>query len=168
MMTETQLDPNRFREGMSRLFAAVNVITIRDNDQIMGTTATAVCSVSDSPPALLVCLHKQGKVHAGLRAGTPLSVNTLAEGQDPVAQVFAGAGGLSMPERFATGDWDTSGTAAPVLRGSAVSFKTHVHELIESGSHSIVVCRIDDIVLGNAPGVLMYGSRQYHAVPTGG
>src|SRR3981189_248751 len=53
------VDPTAFREAMSRLGAAVHVITTAGPAGKAGTTATAVCSVTDAPPTLLVCLNRQ-------------------------------------------------------------------------------------------------------------
>ncbi len=50
------LSKEAFREGMSRLGAAVNIITTDGPAGRAGFTASAVCSVTDSPPTLLVCL----------------------------------------------------------------------------------------------------------------
>ena len=52
-------DPNAFRQAMSRLGAAVHVITTEGPAGKTGFTATAVCSVSDAPPTLLVCLNRK-------------------------------------------------------------------------------------------------------------
>lgn len=164
--TLSTAEQTTFREGMSKVFAAVHVVTIRDDKETLGTTATAVCSVSDSPPTLLVCLHKQGKAHNAISPGVALTVNTLAADQEAIAQAFAGVGGLSMAERFATGDWDTNGDAAPSLRTGVACFQTRVHELIDAGSHSIIICRIQNIEMSETPAALLYGARQYHALPT--
>ena len=39
------VDSRRFREGMSRVAAAVHIVAIRDGDAVVGVTATAVCSL---------------------------------------------------------------------------------------------------------------------------
>ncbi|WP_252405960.1 flavin reductase, partial [Escherichia coli] len=44
-----------FRAGMARLGAAVNIITTDGPGGRAGFTASAVCSVTDTPPTLLVC-----------------------------------------------------------------------------------------------------------------
>ena len=43
-----------FRDGMARLAGAVNVITTDGAAGPAGFTASAVCSVTDQPPTLLV------------------------------------------------------------------------------------------------------------------
>src|SRR3977135_409266 len=56
------VDPHLFREAMSRLGAAVHVVTTAGPAGKTGFTATAVCSGSDAPPALPGWLHAK---HAG-------------------------------------------------------------------------------------------------------
>jgi len=163
------IDAKAFRDGMSKVVAAVHIITIRDQEVILGTTATAVCSVSDSPPTLLVCLHRQGRVYNAIRTGMDLTVNTLAKGHDELANIFAGAGTLSMPERFAHGRWDSSSPGAPMLRDGVVCFQTKVDQIIEACSHSIILCRVESIVDNDTqsslpPSALLYGARHYRTV----
>ena len=47
------VEQKAFRDAMSRLGAAVHVITTDGPSGKTGFTATAVCSVSDAPPTLL-------------------------------------------------------------------------------------------------------------------
>lgn len=47
----------RFRDAMASLSAAVNVITTAGDAGRCGITATAVCSVTDSPPSVMVCIN---------------------------------------------------------------------------------------------------------------
>ena len=59
----TQVDQQTFRQGMSNLGAAVNVITTQGCAGMAGFTASAVCSVTDTPPTLLVCLNRSASVY---------------------------------------------------------------------------------------------------------
>jgi len=61
------VDSVLFREAMSRLGAAVHVITTAGPGGKAGATATAVCSVSDAPPTLLMCLNRRSQTHIGFR-----------------------------------------------------------------------------------------------------
>ena len=54
--------PAQFREAMSQLGAAVHVVTTAGPAGPAGFTATAVCSVSDQPATLLVCLNRRSQV----------------------------------------------------------------------------------------------------------
>ena len=53
------VEPLVFRDAMSRLGAAVHVVTTAGAGGKSGFTATAVCSVSDTPATLLVCLNRR-------------------------------------------------------------------------------------------------------------
>ncbi|PVM08929.1 4-hydroxyphenylacetate 3-monooxygenase, partial [Salmonella enterica subsp. enterica serovar Anatum] len=45
----------RFRDAMASLAAAVNIVTTAGHAGRCGITATAVCSVTDTPPSVMVC-----------------------------------------------------------------------------------------------------------------
>ena len=61
-MTVTRQD---FRDAMARLGAAVNIITTGGPAGRGGFTASAVCSVTDDPPTLLVCMNRNATAAAG-------------------------------------------------------------------------------------------------------
>ena len=65
---ECRLDQG-FREAMRRLAGTVTVVTVDNNGERHGTTATAVTSLSMSPPSLLVCFNRDSRLH-GLLSGT--------------------------------------------------------------------------------------------------
>ena len=53
-----------FRNAMSLLTSAVNVVTTVGVSGAHGFTASAVCSVTDTPPTLLVCMNQASRSHA--------------------------------------------------------------------------------------------------------
>src|SRR5260370_25559569 len=55
------VEPQLFREAMSRLGAAVHVVTTAGPSGKTGFTATALCSVSDPPPTAPVCLNRKSQ-----------------------------------------------------------------------------------------------------------
>ena len=57
------ITPEAYREGMSNLAGAVNIVTTNGPAGKAGFTATAVCSVSDNPATLLVCLNRSASVY---------------------------------------------------------------------------------------------------------
>src|SRR3954466_10806557 len=99
------VEPAQFREAMSQLGAAVHLVTTAGPAGTAGFTATAVCSVSDQPATLLVCINRRSQATPILEINRVLCVNTLRAGTDTLADVFAGRTRCTMAERFSTGSW---------------------------------------------------------------
>ena len=114
------LESSAFREAMSRLGAAVHIVTTAGLAGKSGFTATAVCSVSDQPATLLVCLNRSSGSAPLLSQNGVFCVNTLGAGEEKLADLFAGRTGVQRHERFATGEWITLRTGAPVLASAFV------------------------------------------------
>ncbi|OYV33892.1 MAG: FMN reductase [Rhodospirillales bacterium 20-64-7] len=153
-MSETvSADRPRYREAMSRLGAAVNIITTHDEAGDSGLTASAVCSVTDDPPTLL----KQ----AGL-----LCVNVLTHEHQELSPIFAGEGNLPMAARFAMASWTRLITGAPALTGAAASLDCKIDQITEVGTHSVFFCVVRAIQLGAASSGLIYHGRTYHKIST--
>src|SRR5882762_10678748 len=72
-------DQIQFREAMSRLGAAVHVVTTAGPGGKTGATATAVCSVSDAPPTLLMCLNRRSQTNPVVTENGVFCVNTLGD-----------------------------------------------------------------------------------------
>ena len=161
------IDAISYREAMSRLGAAVSIITTRDETGLYGFTASAVCSVTDSPPTLLVCVNRKARSHSSIRLNEPICINTLSHAQQHVSTAFS-TSTLEMTERFRIGTWTTLETGAPVLQQALMSFDCLVSNMVEVGTHSVVFCAIQAIHLGNPAEALVYFSRAYHSVGTPG
>jgi flavin reductase len=74
-----------YRNAMARLGAAVNIITTDGPAGRAGFTASAVCSVTDEPPTLLVCLNRSASVYPAFKANGVLCVNVLAAGHQSLS-----------------------------------------------------------------------------------
>ena len=67
---------------MARLGAAVHVVTTAGPAGRHGFTASAVTSVTDDPPTLLVCQNRASDANPAFKANGVLCVNTLAAAQE--------------------------------------------------------------------------------------
>jgi flavin reductase len=153
-----------FRDAMCRLGAAVHVVTTAGPGGKTGFTATAVCSVSDAPPTLLVCLNRRSQGGPILRENKVFCVNTLGAEAEAIADVFAGRTGVYTTERFAIGQWSTLKTGAPVLTSAVVAFDCRVVEIKAVASHNVIFGAVEDIRLGPAGPALVYHDRAYKRV----
>ena len=104
-------DKQTFRDAMACVGAAVNIITTDGPSGKAGFTASAVCSVTDSPPTLLVCLNRGASVWPIFSENRTLCVNTLSAGQEPLSNLFGGK--TPMEDRFAAARWQTAKFSSP-------------------------------------------------------
>lgn len=171
MSATSQADPGQpgsnqaqlaFRQAMSRVGAAVHVITTADAGGWHGLTASAVSSVTDTPPTLLFCMNRQTSSHGSFVVGGPVCVNTLAADQREISAAFAARERLA--ERFGEGRWTTMASGAPVLEGAAASFDGRITDIVDVGTHSVMFVEVLAAVSRDAP-VLMYMGRAYHQLP---
>ncbi len=151
-----------YREGMSRLGAAVSLIATDGPAGRHGFTASAVCSVTDSPPTLLVCMNRGVSSHAAFRTNGQLSVNVLTGADEGLSALFADRT-ADMTRRFAAGAWIERVTGAPILAGARVAFDCRISEVAEVGTHSVLFCVVEDVHLGPAEAdALIWLGRHYH------
>jgi flavin reductase len=156
-----------YRDAMARLGAAVSVVTTDGPAGRCGFTASAVCSVTDEPPTLLVCMNRGGDLNAKFKANGVLCVNTLNAGQQALSDSFAGYGEPDMAARFAAADWSELTTGAPVLTHAVVSFDCRIAQVTEVGTHSVFFCEVVGLQSGALHEGLIYFGRAYHRIALG-
>lgn len=149
---------------MARLGAAVSVITTSGPAGRCGFTASAVCSVTDDPPTLLVCMNRGSRLNHIFKANRVLCVNTLTARQQDLSPLFAGLTEIDMEARFAAAAWTTLHTGAPVLQGAVVSFDCRIAQITEVGTHSVFFCAVQAIEAGTVDEGLIYFGRAYHRI----
>lgn len=101
-----------------------------------GFTASAVCSVTDTPPTVLVCMNQSSRSHAHFIANKVLSVNVLSTQHEQISNAFASSK-FSSEARFKLGEWKTLETGAPILEDALVSFDCQIDQIQTVGTHSI-------------------------------
>jgi flavin reductase len=149
-----------FREAMSRLGAAVNIVTSDGPSGWAGFAASAVCSVTDTPPTLLVCIQRSSSAYGAVSGNGVLCVNTLDEAHQPLSQVFGGK--TPMADRRAAAAWTTLATGAPVLDGARVAFDCRIVRTVNVGSHDVLFCEVAATAAGTSDGGgLYYADRRY-------
>lgn len=152
-----------FKDAMARLATAVHIVTTDGDTGRHGFTASAVCSVTDSPPSLLVCMNANARSYEHFIANQILAVNTLSAEQAHLSDVFASP--LESKARFEHADWSVLSTGSPILTDALVSFDCEIQTIQDVGTHSIFICKIVAIRQGeNEKRSLVYFDRQYHKI----
>ncbi|GAB31674.1 flavin reductase [Acetobacter pasteurianus] len=159
------VDSQTFRNGMSLVPGAICIIATDGKNGCYGFTATAVCSVSDTPPTLLVCVNKSTTAHDHILAHQCLSVNVLAPSQEALCAGFSNRA-LTQAERFALAKWNKRNSGAPLLIGATVSFDCTIAQTIEAQTHTIIIASVVDIVYEHKPqnGLVWYCKKIAYTV----
>jgi flavin reductase len=159
--TSAPVSSQAFRDAMARLAMAVHIVTTDGPAGRGGATASAVCSVTDAPPTLLICLSRTSRTNGLLKANGVLAVNTLRASQHALSAAFAGKRNLSMDERFQEAEWMELATGAPILTQGLVSFDCRISDLKEVGTHSVIFAKVVALALPDPSEGLVYVNRGY-------
>jgi flavin reductase len=151
-----------FRQAMSRLGAAVTLLTTDGPAGRHGMTASAVCSVTDNPPMLLVCVNKTARSHDLFLRNGVIGVNVLAGGHEELSGRFAK---FSEEDRFSYSGWQSLKTGVPLLNDALTAFECRIVDRAEKGTHSVFFCEVTGILPGAAVSGLVWFGRSYHQLP---
>ncbi|HEY0220580.1 MAG TPA: flavin reductase family protein [Afipia sp.] len=132
------VDPAQFKAAMRCIASTVTVITSKAGCALNGMTATALCSVSATPPCILVVVNQTNRSHALIeRAGTYV-VNVLSSEQTSLASHFASK--LESP--LAGIRYHAGVTGVPILDGCVAHLECVVESQTRSGTHSVFIGRV--------------------------
>ncbi|PTQ75326.1 flavin reductase family protein [Celeribacter persicus] len=158
-----------FRTSMALFPGAVTLITVGAGPARRGLTATAVCSLTDEPPSLLICVNRKVEACAEITRAGQFSVQLLAEDGDALAMRFAGAGGVRGAEKFAEGAWSEFDMGLPSLDTALASLACTVTSESDNGSHRVFIGRIEEARLRPEAGkALVYAHARFHRLQEAG
>jgi len=159
--TDHAIDQDVFRQGMRQLVGGVTLITTHYAGRNVGLTATAVCSLSATPPRLLACVNARGATYKALHASRRMCVNVLAFGQLALARRFSGMVAIDGEDLFGVGDWQVDGARPPSLRNALAVFDCHVDMIMDTHSHGIVIGDIRGVIANPGRKPLLYSDGQF-------
>jgi flavin reductase len=146
-----------FRKAMRALTSAVTIISTGNQGQRFGMTATAVTSLSMSPPLLLICVNTAASIHPHLLESCSFCVNILHANQCDVADAFSS----KAMDRFATGEWASSHHAIPFLVSAQANIFCETEATYVHGTHRIFVSSVKAVKVRNEVNPLLYQNGQY-------
>lgn len=157
---QPQVSRLEFRDAMARVCAPVNIVTTDGPAGRGGFTATAMCSVSDDPPTLLICMNERSAQTGMFLENRRFCVNVLTQAHMHLASKFAGAI-RNMAERYQAASWQTMPSGMPALLDAIVSFDCEIGDVNKVGTHNVMFGRVIDIRHGSGEAALLYVDRNY-------
>lgn len=164
MLSKIEVEPQLYRDAMSRFAGAVHIVTTAGPAGPRGVTVIAACSVSDQPPTILVCVNAGNPGNELFADNGVFALNTLASHHQDLSAGFSGMTGLSSEERFTLGQWDTLATGSPTLQGALAVFDCELTEAREMATHRIMFGKVRGIRIGAQEPPLIYHNRGYRTL----
>lgn len=149
-----------FRALMSHFPTGVAVITTLGEDgSPRGMTVSSVCSVTLSPPTLLVCLRNGSPTLDAVLARGAFTVNFLHGDARPVAELFASGA----PDRFDLVGWKLPDSAGGphLVEDAHAAADCRVSRTERVGDHTVVFGETFQVVREQGHLPLLYGLREY-------
>lgn len=167
-MTPTKLpemiSKEEFRSTMGLFAGAVTLITTGAGADRRGLTATAVCSLTDSPPSLMVCVNRESGTRDAIAENGRFSVQLLSNEDQDLAMCFAGATGAVGADKFLSGEWGECRGGQPRLTSALASISCVVDGQNTVGSHSVFIGRIVEVRLNPERQSLVYARSRFHGL----
>lgn len=152
----------RFVSAMASAATAVSVVTTDGKFGRFGMTVSAITSVSVEPPLVLACINRRSPLPDAIEANGVMAVNLLGEGQQHIADVFAGRSSEARYD-FGCAKWFEGVTGSPLLRGVAALFDCELDAIHDAGSHRILIGRVVEARCGEAL-PLVYARHGYRGI----
>jgi flavin reductase len=154
-------DSTAFRTTMQHLCGAVVVISTEHEERDIGMAATAVCSVSDDPPTVMVCVNKSASIYRPLLETGRYAISILGEAHIDVVQKFSSKDEDARRERLRhfTGE---SGMRA--ISGALAVLHCSVVQEVDCGTHTAFFAQVEETCV-HAPddGPLLYFRQAFHS-----
>lgn len=149
-----------FLDAMSRVCGAANLITTNGPSGKGGFVATAMCSVTDTPPTLLVCMNRSSQQSNLFLDNGQFCVNVLSHEDRSLAEAFAGKV-KDMGERYELAGWQqfASGNSGVIGALAAIDCRLSSHQQV--GSHNVLFGEVMDVFLSDQNAPLLYHNRAF-------
>lgn len=149
------------RQAMRQLVGGVSVLTVGQAPHRTGCTVTSVVSLSVDPPRILVCINRQASAFDAVMRCRAFAVNVLATHHRQLAERFGGRGEAAGEGRFAGACWHKMETGSSILCDALAAVDCEVEEVIERGSHAIVIGNVVAARGGDLGDALVYWRGRY-------
>ncbi|MBB4124419.1 flavin reductase family protein [Martelella radicis] len=158
----TPIEKQDFRDAMASLAATVCIVGAASEGERSGRTATAVFSLSGSPPSILVSIDASAHLAGLIAEKGAFSLAMLSATQWTVADAFAGR--IAPAHRFKCGTWTAWTSGNPKLEGAMTALDCDVIGRIDTGTHVLFAGSIAEIAREEGASPLIWHGRGYRGL----
>lgn len=162
------VDAETFKAAMRMLASGVVMVTARVDDRLWGLTISACCSISTSPPQVLISLARGASSRSAILSTRRFGLSILRAGQKSLAELGALAGGPKYVDAFC----EESGSpelGSSMIAGCLYHLDCSVEQVVEVSDHTLIIGNVERAVSGGEDddddsGPLLYFDRTFHAL----
>ena len=153
--------PDTFKRAMRGVAGACSLITVGQDALATGLVVTSGVSLTADPPKVLACINRSSSSWPLLQAQGTFGWSSLGAAHQAVAERFSGFGGLRGPARYDGAAWVTTANGTRLLADAPLAFACTVDEMLDRGTHSILIGRVLEIRTTPGQGGLIYWNGTY-------
>ncbi|MEI2300902.1 flavin reductase family protein [Ensifer sp. MJa1] len=151
-----------FADTLSHLAATVCVVSAGSGADNLGRTVTAMFSLSANPPSVVISIKADSPLAALIATEEGFSLAMLAQGQDLIANAFAGK--IEASKRFLVGVWADWPSRRPKLLGAAATLDCVLGAAMQLGDHTLFVGTIVASETSAHAAPLIWSRRRYQSL----
>ncbi|MGE6742952.1 flavin reductase family protein [Allorhizobium pseudoryzae] len=153
------------REAMRNSASGVAIVTTDGPAGRMGVTVSSFCSLSLSPPSVLVCVHEGSRALPAIIENGLFAVSLLSDDEEAVARAFAGQIPEFRDNKFAATTWQKACTGAPITENAHAGFDCRLSRQITFGTHAILIGEVLATVARPKQPLVYYNQGFHRATP---
>ena len=159
----TGVDEETFKSAMRALAGGVVMVIARKDDRLWGLTISACCSISASPPQVLISLADDASCRDAILDTGRFGLSVLRDDQKHLAELGAVPGGPKYVDAFCHDAGSGGGTT--MIAGALVHVDCAVARVFEVSDHTILIGNVEAVVSSRRRGgPLLYFDRTFHAL----
>jgi len=147
------IDSDTYRRLLSRFASGIAIITARDGERDVGMTVSAFCSVSLSPPLVLVCVDHGASMHDLLLGHPKLGISIMACEHEAECRRFADK---SEPQRFEGASFTRGESGVALLDDAMSCLECQLVHHCEAGDHTIFIAQVERGAMREGQPLLYY------------
>jgi flavin reductase (DIM6/NTAB) family NADH-FMN oxidoreductase RutF len=152
-MSQPMIDSETFRRLLSRFASGIAIITSRDGERDVGMTVSAFCSVSLSPPLVLVCVDHSASMHDLLLEHPKLGISIMACDHEAECRRFADK---NETQRFEGASFTRGESGVPLLDDAMACLECQLVHHCEAGDHTIFIAQVEHGAMREGQPLLYY------------
>jgi flavin reductase ActVB len=161
------VDPEAFKAAMRVLAGGVVMVTARTENRVWGLTISSCCSITPSPPQILISLAHTASARPAILETGRFGVSILRGHQKPLAELGAVPGGPKHVDAFLERRGEEQLTT--MLAGALYHLDCRVEQSFDVADHTLIVGAVETAIAGekaesDLSGPLVYFDRTFYTL----